>query len=161
MKNILSIFRGFVAVGIFSTVLIVLFSTFSLANEPTAYKIGDKITFDNVKNQFEKDYKILANTKIIIISSSKSTGKILTAYLNNNTNYQNKTNTRIYIDIYSIPSFIFNTFMINKIQKRKYSLGLINDEKIHNKILAKDEHFTIFHLNNNIITKIEFTKDIK
>ena len=130
------------------------------------YKVGDKITFIDIKNQFDKQYLISEDIKKVIISSSKDMGDILTKYMVNNTNYQEQTKSLMYMNVYKalndnfFLSIMFNTVKIKELQSRDYSLGLIKEEEISKKIPVKDEHFTILDLDNNFIKKIYFQKNI-
>ena len=130
------------------------------------YKVGDKITFTNVKNQFDKKYEISKDIKKIIISSSKDVGEKLKEYMLENAKYQEQTQSLLYANVFKVVdnmflSILFNNVIIKEIRSRDYSLGLIKEKTISEKIPIKDEHFTIFHLDKNIIKQIDFTKSIK
>lgn len=130
------------------------------------YKVGDKITFTNVKNQFDKKYEISKDIKKIIISSSKDVGEKLKEYMLKNAKYQEQTQSLLYANVFKVVdnmflSILFNNVIIKEIRSRDYSLGLIKEKTISEKIPTKDEHFTIFHLDKNIIKQIDFTKSIK
>lgn len=143
--------------------LLFVLSVFCFAD---LYKVGDKITFTNVQNQFDKKYEISKDIKKVIISSGRDVGEKLKEYMLKNAKYQEQTQSLLYANVFKVVdsmflSILFNNVLIKEIKSRDYSLGLIKDETISEKIPTKDEHFTIFHLDKNIIKQIDFQKSIK
>ncbi|MFV0481118.1 MAG: hypothetical protein ACK5LP_03965 [Campylobacteraceae bacterium] len=137
--------------------LIVLVLPFILFGQ--SLKVGDTLSL-NIEDQFEKNVTIGADTKQLIIASSKKVGEEVAKFIEKNPNYLNE-NSAIYImDVVKVPKLVMSMFMMPKFKKYNYSVGLVKDEKVAETLPKEENSITIIKLQNLQIESIEFKKSL-
>ena len=114
--------------------------------------------FPNVKlkDQFEKEVVINAQTKQIIIAFTKAQGETMKAFLETNPNYLNDNNALYMMDATEVPSVIMSMFMMPKFKKYGYSVGLVEDKQTAQTLPKQNDKLTVLSLDNLRITQIDF-----
>ena len=128
------------------------------ANVTDGLNIDSKISF-TLPDQFDKSHAINDDTKILIISFAKATGHTIKEYLEKQPkDYLSNKNAFFVADISPMPTVIRNTFALPDLQKSPYSVLLIYDKTIAQKI--KDEKYkdkiVIVTLENSLVKEIIF-----
>ncbi|MCD8545042.1 MAG: hypothetical protein LRY52_09420 [Sulfurospirillum cavolei] len=114
--------------------------------------------FPNVKlkDQFEKEVVINAQTKQIIIAFTKAQGETMKAFLETNPNYLSDNNALYMMDATEVPSVIMSMFMMPKFKKYGYSVGLVEDKQTAQTLPKQNDKLTVLSLDNLRITQIDF-----
>ncbi len=114
--------------------------------------------FPNVKlkDQFEKEVVINAQTKHIIIAFNKAQGETMKAFLEANPNYLSDHNALYMMDATEVPSVIMSMFMMPKFKKYGYSVGLVEDKQTAQTLPKQNDKLTVLSLDNLRITQIDF-----
>ena len=114
--------------------------------------------FPNVKlkDQFEKEVVINAQTKQIIIAFTKAQGETMKAFLVTNPNYLNDNYALYMMDATEVPSVIMSMFMMPKFKKYGYSVGLVEDKQTAQTLPKQNDKLTVLSLDNLRITQIDF-----
>lgn len=120
--------------------------------------IGSKISF-TLPDQFDKSHAMNDETKTLIISFAKATGHTIKEFLEKQPkDYLPNKNAFFVADISPMPTVIRNTFALPDLQKSPYSVLLIYDKTIAQKI--KDEKYkdqiVIVTLQNSFVKDIKF-----
>ena len=138
-----------------------IMTTTELTNE---LKVGNTIKAINVNDQFDKPQKLTNYTKKIIFVFTKNSGHQVRELLNKKPNdYLSKSNITFIADIHKMPSIIANMIAIPDLQKHKYSIMLIRDDKLSLPYLNETykEYITIVSLDNLKVTDITLISDAK
>lgn len=135
-------------------IYILFLSTFIFAN---TLGVWSEISPISLESQHEKKYDLKDNG-IWIIASDKDNTKLLNEYFKANTLPQN---IDFIMDTTRIPSFLFDVFVLPKLQKYKHPILLSHDEEYNETLPYKEDFITILFIENKIVTRIEFIKDIK
>lgn len=109
-----------------------------------------------LKDQFEKEVVINAQTKQIIIAFTKAQGETMKAFLETNPNYLNDNNALYMMDATEVPSVIMSMFMMPKFKKYGYSVGLVEDKQTAQTLPKQNDKLTVLSLDNLRITQIDF-----
>ncbi|MDY0265426.1 MAG: hypothetical protein RBR12_09645 [Sulfurospirillum cavolei] len=114
--------------------------------------------FPNVKlkDQFEKEVVINAQTKQIIIAFTKAQGETMKAFLETNPNYLSDNNALYMMDATEVPSVIMSMFMMPKFKKYGYSVGLVEDKQTAQTLPKQNDKLTVLSLDNLRIMQIDF-----
>jgi hypothetical protein len=114
--------------------------------------------FPNVKlkDQFEKEVVINAQTKQIIIAFTKAQGETMKAFLETNPNYLSDHNALYMMDATEVPGVIMSMFMMPKFKKYGYSVGLVEDKQTAQTLPKQNDKLTVLSLDNLRITQIDF-----
>ena len=119
-------------------------------------KVSDKFPFKNFSDQFEKKLAITSQTKEIIISFSKKNGQAVKAFLQSNKGYL-KTKQAVYLaDMTSAPSLAMSLFMMPALKKYDFSVGLIEEDDIAEKLPKVEGKTTVIRLEKMTIKSIKF-----
>lgn len=119
-------------------------------------KVNEKFPFPGFTDQFEKTLAITPQTKEIIISFSKKNGKAVKSFLATHKGYL-KTRHAVYLaDMTSAPSIAMSLFMMPALKKYDFSVGLIEDDDIAEKLPKVEGKSTVIHLENMTIKSIKF-----
>ena len=123
-------------------------------------KVKEKFPFDHFKDQFEKKLPITPETKEIIISFSKKNGKAVKAFLQSHKGYL-KTKQAVYLaDMTSAPSLALSLFMMPALKKYDFSVGLIEDDDIAEKLPKVEGKTTVIRLEKMTITSIKYVDSL-
>ena len=109
-----------------------------------------------LKDQFEKEVVINAQTKQIIIAFTKAQGETMKAFLETNPNYLSDNNALYMMDATEVPSVIMSMFMMPKFKKYGYSVGLVEDKQTAQTLPKQNDKLTVLSLDNLRITQIDF-----
>jgi hypothetical protein len=136
------------------TTVIFLFLSASLLAD--VLKVDDKFPFHSFSDQFEKKLAITPQTKEIIISFSKKNGADVKAFLESHKGYL-KQNQAVYLaDMTSAPSLAMSLFMKPALKKYDFSVGLIEDDDIAEKLPKREGKTTVISLEKMLIKSIKF-----
>lgn len=113
-----------------------------------------------IKDQFEKELPITAETKKIIISYTKAQGEIIKAYLEKHPNYLSENNALYFMDATSVPSMIMNLFMLPKFKKYSYAIGLLEEDEDIAYFPKRESMMTVISLENFVVKDIAFSEKI-
>ena len=123
-------------------------------------KVSDKFPFKSFSDQFEKKLTITPQTKEIIISFSKKNGKAVKAFLQSHKGYL-KTKQAVYLaDMTSAPSLALSLFMMPALKKYDFSVGLIEDDDIAEKLPRAEGKTTVIILEKRVIRSIRFVDSL-
>ena len=120
------------------------------------FKVGDKLPTITLADQFEKEYKVEAKDRLVIMAFEKDISIAVSDYLKTKPASFLKTQHAKYIsDISSMPSFITSMFAMPKMKKYPFSVMLINDG-FGKQFNRTEGRITVFKLKNHKITSIDF-----
>jgi len=120
------------------------------------FQEGSVIKPLSMKDQFEKNIAINAETKQLIIVFSKIEGEKVKAFLEANPDYLNQKKALYLMDVSPVPGMVMSMFMLPKFKKYPYPIALIDDEKTMAYFPKKENHITLITLENLNVTAIEF-----
>lgn len=106
--------------------------------------------------------KIPKETKLIIISSEKDTGKMVNEYLSTqNSNFLQKKNAVFIADINKMPSLITKAFALPKLRGFTHTIYLNYSEELAQKLPPQEDKVMLVSIKNSKIKEIRFisTKD--
>ena len=132
-----------------------------VATFANALNIGDVTPTFDIKDQFEKNHKIAADAKTILVAADKGTSEILRDYFLTKDAKFLSTNKAYYVaDISGMPSLIAKFFALPKMKKYPFSVLLVDEEqtKLFNK---KEDNITIYSIKDGKISDIKFIKTAK
>jgi len=123
-------------------------------------KVSSPIT-DFFKFKYEspqgKIMKIDDDTRTILISFEKDTGKLVNSYLDKKyPPYLSKVNAVFIADISKMPSLITRFFALPKLRKYKHLIYLHYDDEFVNTIPNKEDKVTVIKLKNKKVLSISF-----
>ena len=133
---------------------LLLFLPFGLFAQP--YQEGGVMKPLNLKDQFEKNLTIDANTQEIIIAFSKEQGTVIKTFLDANPNYLAQNKAVYIMDATKVPGMVMSMFMIPKFKKYPYAIGLLEDEKEVALFPSQEGKFTVIRVENLTIKAISF-----
>jgi len=158
MKNIiLSLLLAFTFIGC---------SSKSDENQNVAAKlvVGKSLANMALKDQHGKMQKLTPDTKVIFFSFSKAMGHACNALLEKESpDFLAKHHALYVADVSPAPSLIKKMFILPDLEKLKFPILLINDDKTSaefSKGMKKDS-IVVVSVNNETITKIQNLKDTK
>lgn len=123
------------------------------------YEIGDKIAPFEVSDQFDAPLSIESDTKYILYTSSKASGKIAGEFFENRPDGYLKEKGILYIaNMSSVPKFVLDFFMMRGFKKYNYSLGILKDKELGENFIHKDEEVTLYKIRDFMIVDISHTK---
>ena len=117
---------------------------------------GVSISPFSVKDQFEKNLSIDANTKEIIIAFAQEQGNVMKTFLEANPNYLSQNNAVYLMDATKVPSMVLSMFMLPKFKKYPYTIGVVEDEKMVATFPFQEGKLTVITLENLTIKAISF-----
>ncbi len=136
-----------------TTVLFLFLSALVFAD---VLKVNDTFPFQSFTNQFEKKLAITPQTKEIIISFSKKNGKAVKAFLESHKGYLKKRQAVYLADMTSAPSLAMSLFMMPALKKYDFSVGLIEDDDIAERLPKVEGKSTVIRLEKLYIKSIKF-----
>jgi hypothetical protein len=119
-------------------------------------KVNDKFPFHSFSDQFEKKLAITSQTKEIIISFSKKNGKAVKSFLESHKGYLKKRQAVYLADMTSAPSLAMSLFMKPALKKYDFSVGLIEDDEIAERLPKVEGKSTVIRLEKMTIKSIKF-----
>jgi len=119
-------------------------------------KVKDKFPFHSFSDQFENKLVITPQTKEIIISFSKKNGKAVKAFLESHKGYLKKRQAVYLADMTSAPSLAISLFMKPALKKYDFSVGLIVDDDVAEKMPKVEGKSTVIKLEKLYIKSIKF-----
>ena len=138
----------------------ILFLFFSAVLLADVLKINDKFPFDHFKDQFEKKLTVNSQTKEIIISFSKKNGTEVKAFLESHKGYLKQRHAIYLADVTSAPSIAMSLFMKPALKKYDFSVGLIEDDSIAERLPKKEGKTTVIRLDKMLIKSIKFVNSL-
>lgn len=120
------------------------------------FQEGVGISPFSVKDQFEKNLSIDANTKEIIIAFAQEQGNVMKTFLEANPNYLSQNNAVYLMDATKVPSMVLSMFMLPKFKKYPYTIGVVEDEKMVATFPFQEGKLTVITLENLTIKAISF-----
>lgn len=138
----------------------VLFSVLLfVATFANALNIGDATPNFKIKDQFEKEHVIAADTKTILVAADKGTSEILRDYFNSKEKGFLESKKAYYVaDISGMPSLIAKFFALPKMKKYPFSILLVDEEQTKS-FTKKEGNITIYSIENGKVTAVDFVKD--
>ena len=119
-------------------------------------KVNEKFPFPGFTDQFEKKLAITPQTKEIIISFSKKNGKAVKAFLESHKGYLKERQAVYLADMTSAPSLAMSLFMMPALKKYDFSVGLIEEDDIAEKLPKVEGKTTVIRLEKMTIKSIKF-----
>ncbi len=119
-------------------------------------KVNDTFPFDHFTDQFEKKLIISSQTKEIIISFSKKNGTEVKAFLESHKGYLKQRHAIYLADVTSAPSIAMSLFMKPALKKYDFSVGLIEDDAIAERLPRIEGKTTVISLEKMLIKSIKF-----
>ena len=119
-------------------------------------KVSDTFPFKSFSDQFEKKLTITSQTKEIIISFSKKNGKAVKAFLESHKGYLKEKQAVYLADMTSAPSLARSLFMMPALKKYDFSVGLVTEDDIAEKLPKVEGKTTVIHLEKMTIKSIQF-----
>jgi len=119
-------------------------------------KVNDTFPFTHFKDQFEKKLTVNSQTKEIIISFSKKNGTEVKAFLESHKGYLKQRHAIYLADVTSAPSLAMSLFMKPALKKYDFSVGLIEDDAIAEKLPKMEGKTTVIRLDNMMIISITY-----
>ena len=121
-----------------------------------SFQEGVSISPFSVKDQFDKNLSIDANTKEIIIAFAQEQGNVMKTFLEANPNYLSQNNAVYLMDATKVPSMVLSMFMLPKFKKYPYTIGVVEDEKMVATFPFQEGKLTVITLENLTIKAISF-----
>jgi len=123
------------------------------------YKVGDSMKIFAVSDQFDKSIAIDNNVKIIVLATSKATGKEGHKYFENKPKEFFEKNSIISMsDMSAVPGLVLDWFMMGKFKEYKYQIALLKDDDIAEILPKKEDMLSIIYLDGLKITDIKYVK---
>ncbi len=141
-------------------ILLVFLYTFLEAN----IVVNQMIDPFTLTDQFDKPHQISQTTKKIIFAFSKQIGHDINDYLEKQSvDYLTSKDTLFVIDLSAAPSMIRSFFIIPKLEKYKYPVLIIKDEKTSISYIDEKnkENIMVVDLDNLKVTSINYFKTIE
>lgn len=130
-----------------------------VATFANALNIGDATPTFEIKDQFEKNHKIAADAKTILVAADKGTSEVLRDYFLAKDAKFLTTNKAYYVaDISGMPSLIAKFFALPKMKKYPFSVLLVDEEQTKS-FTKKEGNITVYTVNNGKISDIKYVKD--
>lgn len=130
-----------------------LLALISFAGELT---INSKLESFSLSDQFDTKYTIDKDTKIIIVSFEKDTGKEINQFLDaKEVDFLQKHNAVFIANISGMPMFITKMFALPKMRNYKHKILLIYDDE-DDRFAFKEGSSTLYKLEDGVVKKIEF-----
>lgn len=135
----------------------ILFLFISILLSANIIGVWDEIKPISLKSQHNKQHQLLSDG-IWVIASDKENTKLVNEYFKNS---HIPTNVNFIMDTTRIPAFLFDIFVLPKIQKYKHTVLLSHDEEYNEALPYKEDFITILFIRNKIVTNIKFINTTK
>ena len=129
-----------------------------------AVEIGKPFLSGTLKDQFGKEGRVTDDTEKVIMVFAKSTGHLVKEFLNTKPNdYLDKEHIVFIADVSGMPSMILKYAALPDLQKHKYSIFLIRDEKISKKFRNDKykDYIMVIDLDDGRVEEVEFVTTAK
>jgi len=123
-------------------------------------KVNETFPFDHFTDQFEKKLTVSSQIKEIIISFSKKNGTEVKAFLESHKGYLKQRHAVYLADVTSAPSIAMSLFMKPALKKYDFSVGLIEDDTIAERLPKKEGQTTVIRLEKMLIKSIKFVDSL-
>lgn len=133
--------------------IVVLLGLLGFAGE---LSINSKLPTFSLSDQFDTKYTVDKDTKIIIVSFEKGTGKEVNEFLNTkDADFLQKHNAVFIANISGMPMFITKMFALPKMRNYKHKILLIYDDE-DDRFAFQEGSSTLYKLEDGVVKKIEF-----
>ncbi len=133
----------------------------SLATFANALSVGDNIPNFKIKDQFEKENVIKADTKIVLFAGDKGMSEVLRDYLKAKPKGFLESKKAYYMaDISGMPSLIAKFFALPKMKKYPFSILLVDEEQTKS-FDKKEENITVYTVKDAKVSNIKYIKTAK
>ncbi|BDY12037.1 hypothetical protein [Hydrogenimonas cancrithermarum] len=129
-----------------------------------AIEVGKPFESGTLKDQFGKEGSVTPDTEKVIIVFGKATGHLVKEYLNTKPNdFLAKEHVVFIADVSGMPSMILKYVALPDLQKHKYPIYLILDEKISEKFRNEKykDYIMVVDLDHAIVEKVDFVTSDK
>jgi hypothetical protein len=118
--------------------------------------INSKLPTFSLSDQFDTKYTVDKDTKIIIVSFEKGTGKEVNEFLDTkDADFLQKHNAVFIANISGMPMFITKIFALPKMRNYKHKILLIYDDE-DDRFAFQEGSSTLYKLEDGVVKKIEF-----
>jgi len=138
---------------------LILTATLAVGLFANSLTTGSELPTLKIKDQFEKEHTVDANTKTILFSATKDESAIIRDFVNEKGKEEFlKSNNIAYIaDITGMPSLITKWFAMPKMKKYEFPILLI-DEANKDKFPVKEDMISVISLEDGKVTEIKYVK---
>jgi len=126
--------------------------------------VGKELKPFTLNDQFDKPHTLTKDVKKIIFVAAKKSGHEVRNYFNSlPIDYLKKHHYVFVADVSGMPSIIYKLFAKSDLQKHKYPIWLIFDDKNSKEFKndKKADEILLITLDNFVVKKVEYFKDIK
>ncbi len=130
----------------------------------TKIAIGSNLDTLNLKDQFDKNGTISADTKKAVFAFTKPTGHLVIEYLNSQSeDFLAKNSIQVIADVSRIPSLILDYVVLSDLQKSKYQILMFLDEKVSAEYRNEKnpDSIMIVSLDNLKVTGVSFVTSLE
>ncbi|WP_299978582.1 FAD/FMN-containing dehydrogenase [uncultured Pseudoteredinibacter sp.] len=125
-------------------------------------KAGDRFPDIEFTDQFDKKHKINNQDKLLLISFDKKVSEQVHEFLSTQEkDFLSKHNARYIADISGMPSLISKMFALPKMRDYTYTLLLIKDKVLAERLSPSEDKLLVFRLENGNIQEIKFISPSK
>lgn len=129
-----------------------------VATFANALNIGDATPTFEIKDQFDKSYKLSADTKTILVAETRSTSVIIREYLlSKDKDFLTANKTQYIADISGMPGLISKYIAIPKMKKYPFSILLV-DEKQAKSFSTKEDEITVYSVVDGKVSDVKYIK---
>ncbi len=125
----------------------------------SAVTIGRPFDSGTLTDQFGHKGRVTPDTEKVLMVFTKATGHLVKNYLNKKpADYLTKEHAVFIADVSGMPSFILKYMALPDLQKHRYPIYLITDEKKAEKFKPKghEDQIMVIDLDHGIIESVEF-----
>ncbi len=123
--------------------------------------VGSKLDF-TLPDQFDKPHSLSSDTKKLILSFSKASGHAVKEFLKKEPKeFLEQHKTMFIADISPMPVVIRNTFALPDLKKSPFSVLLIYDKELANRIKPKEnsDKIAVVYLKDKSVTDVKYILD--
>ncbi len=119
-------------------------------------EVGDRLPTFKIVDQFDKEHVLPADTHTIIFTSSKRASEMIREFLlAQKKDFLKKNKAYYVVDILGMPSFVAKIFAIPKMKDFPFSILLVDEEQTKS-FNRKDEHITLYSIENAKVSSIKY-----
>ncbi len=129
-----------------------------VATFANALNIGDATPTFEIKDQFDKSYKLSADTKTILVAETRSTSVIIREYLlSKDKDFLTANKTQYIADISGMPGLISKYIAIPKMKKYPFSILLVDEEQAKS-FSTKEDEITVYSVVDGKVSDVKYIK---
>lgn len=129
-----------------------------VATFANALNIGDATPTFEIKDQFDKSYKLSADTKTILVAETRSTSVIIREYLlSKDKDFLTASKTQYIADISGMPGLISKYIAIPKMKKYPFSILLVDEEQAKS-FSTKEDEITVYSVVDGKVSDVKYIK---